>query len=454
MRFKPLNRRQVLRGLLAGSAVHFSLPLLECMLNTHGTALADTGMAIPKRFGMWFWGVGAMPNYWQLSSTGTGWTPSEGLAALAPVRDYVSVIANTSHTVVPVVHYGGQAYLLTGRYNPTGSDQQTSQYGSPGGPSVDQIVAQAWKGKTPINSIVVGVSEAFQGSCCGFPPTQASWLDNNVPNHHEFSLVGLYKQLFGANSAGQASASARAHYVLRQQTILDAVGKDLAALQTKVGKADKIRLEAHAQAVRDIETSINSTVGSQCKTPSAPAELDISPNHELLSERNRAFCDMIAVALACDLTRVFTVQFTGRENDCIFWQVGATQGTHTLSHNADPASINVMNKAFAFTMGEFAYLLQKLRDTPEGSGNLLDHSCIYATSCIGNPVSHSYDRDLLLMLAGGASGALKPGISYRASSEKSTSVALTALRAVDVQTNSFGSDGLESTNHISGLTNF
>jgi len=158
--------------------------------------------------------------------------------------------------------------------------------------------------------------------------------------------------------------------------------------------------------------------------------------------------------LACDVTRVFNVQFTGRENDCVFWQVGATQGTHTLSHNGDPASIELLNKAFSFTMGEFAYLLQKLRDTPEATGNLLDHSCIYATSCVGNPVSHSYDRDLLLMLAGGASGALKPGIHYKANAEMSTSVGLTALRSVDVKTDSFGSDGLQTTNHIGALTNF
>jgi len=447
VRFKPINRRQVLRGFVAGAAVHCALPLLECMLNSQGTALAQSGAPIPKRFGTWFWGVGAMPDHWRLGSTGAGWSPSAGLAALAPVRDYVSVISNTRHTVVPVVHYGGQAYLLTGRYNPKGSDQQTSQYGAPGGPSVDQIVAKAWKGSTPIDSVVVGVSEAYQGSCCGLPPTQSSWTADNVPNHHEFSLTSLYKQLFGA-------ANASAHDILKHRSVLDSVGKDLAALQAKVGKADKIRLEAHAQAVRDIENGIAKSASSQCKAPPAPTEFAINPTHELISERNRAFSDMIVMALACDVTRVFNVQFTGRENDCVFWQVGATQGTHTLSHNGDPVSIDLLNKAFSFTMGEFAYLLQKLQGTPEATGNLLDHSCIYATSCVGNPVSHSYDRDLLLMLAGGASGALKPGIHYKASAEMSTSVALTALRSVDVKTDSFGSDGLETTRHIGALTNF
>ena len=445
MRFKALDRRKLLRGMVSGSLVSFGLPLLDSMMNNHGTALANN-QPLPKRFGLWFWGVGAMPDYWRLSNTGLGWVPSDGLSALQPVKDYVSIISNTRHPAVPVVHYGGQAYLLTGRYNKNGSDQQTNQYGSPGGPSVDQIVAKAWKGKTPIDSLVVGVSSAYQGSCCGLPPTQTSWIDNNVPNHHEFSLTGLYKKLFGA-------ASDNLHDALQKRSILDAVRGDLSALQSRVGKADKLRLDAHAQAVRDIEVGIDKLAASQCTPPPAPQDLEILPTKEPLSERNRLFTDMIAVALSCDLTRVFTVQFTGRENDTVFWQVGATQGTHTLSHNGDRASIDKLNQAFKFTMGEFGYLLEKFKNTPDGNSNLLASSCIYATSCIGNPVSHSYDRDLLLMIAGGAQGALKPGIHYRAGFEMSSAVALTALHAVDVKLPAFGSDGMESSRPIGALLN-
>ncbi|MEN9835469.1 MAG: hypothetical protein RL011_1662 [Pseudomonadota bacterium] len=446
MRTKSLNRRQILRGLVSGTAVTMGLPLLEAMLNVNGTALADGGSPLPKRFGLWFWGVGAMPNHWRLTQTGRGWTPSAGLAPLQSVRDYVSVISNTRHPQVPVVHYGGQAYLLTGRYNRNGSDQQTNAYGSPGGPSVDQIVAKSWKGRTPIDSVVVGVSGAYQGSCCSILPTQASWLDNNVPNYHEFSLTAFYNKLFGASEANR-------HEALRRRSILDAVGGDLKSLHRRVGKADRIRLESHSQSVRDIELGIDKFAANQCTPPAAPTDLPLEPTKEPLSERNRLFADMIAVALSCDLTRVFTVQFTGRENDTIFWQVGATQGTHTLSHNGDAASIAKLNEAFTYTMGEFAYLLEKLKNTQDGTSNLLDSSCIYATSCIGNPVSHSYDRELLMMIAGGARGALNPGIHYRAGTEFSSAVALTALRAVDVGIPSFGSDGMESTQPLRQLVN-
>lgn len=52
-----ITRRTVLRGLLGGSAFTLGLPLLEPMLNSHGTALAQ-GIALPKRYGLFFWGGG------------------------------------------------------------------------------------------------------------------------------------------------------------------------------------------------------------------------------------------------------------------------------------------------------------------------------------------------------------------------------------------------------------
>lgn len=55
------NRRRVLRGILNGGAVTVALPLLNCFLNTNGTALAATGASVPNVFGTWFWGCGLTP---------------------------------------------------------------------------------------------------------------------------------------------------------------------------------------------------------------------------------------------------------------------------------------------------------------------------------------------------------------------------------------------------------
>ena len=64
-----ISRRALLRGAIGGSVVGLGLPLLEPMLNSHGTALA-AGAGLPKRYGLFFWGEGLPPNYRHNASTG------------------------------------------------------------------------------------------------------------------------------------------------------------------------------------------------------------------------------------------------------------------------------------------------------------------------------------------------------------------------------------------------
>ena len=66
-----LSRRTVLRGIASGAAASIALPVLECMLNDHGTALAQ-GAPLPKRFGVWFWGNGTVPGGWAPAVVGDG----------------------------------------------------------------------------------------------------------------------------------------------------------------------------------------------------------------------------------------------------------------------------------------------------------------------------------------------------------------------------------------------
>ena len=79
------SRRGFLRGVVQGSAVFVGLPLLERMLNGNGTALACGG-AIPKRFGIFYWGNGNNPSRWVPSSDGADYALSEQLAPLANMK--------------------------------------------------------------------------------------------------------------------------------------------------------------------------------------------------------------------------------------------------------------------------------------------------------------------------------------------------------------------------------
>src|SRR4051812_11785900 len=90
-RSSSLHRRTVLRGLLGGAAVTIGLPALEIFLNDGATAYAD-GEPFPRRFGIFFWGNGILPNRWIPEGTGPDWALSPLLAPLQPVKEHVSVI--------------------------------------------------------------------------------------------------------------------------------------------------------------------------------------------------------------------------------------------------------------------------------------------------------------------------------------------------------------------------
>ena len=446
---KLMDRRTMLRGLVAGATVGLGMPILESMLNTSGTALA-AGTALPKRFGMFFWGVGAFPATWQPTQVGATYTLPTALQALAPVSKYVNVLSkmNIPSAATGASHYCGQGWMVSGAWDSAGHDEVSSKFGSPGAASVDQQVAKAWKGKTRLDSVVVGVSRAMQADQVPFPSNarHASWLADNTPNYHEFSLKNFYNTLFTSNSVD-------VHSALQQKSILDVVSSDMATLRARLGTADQGRLDAHAQSVRDIETRLLQFGNGTCAAPSAVADNDGTANHEPLQERSRLFADMIAVALSCDITRVFTMQFTPRETDTVFWQVGATEGQHIMSHSTGtPGYRAILDKILGFTMGEFSYLLQKLAGTPEGAGNVLDNCAIYATSCIGDPAAHSYGGDLMILTAGNAGGSLKSGMHYRGNGQELvTQVPLTLMRSVGVNAANFGAGPLATTTSLPAL---
>ena len=93
--FNRLSRRQIMRGMLAGSAVTVALPMLECALNVNGTAFAS-GRPLPTRFITWFWGLGANPGQWEPKEAGSlaGQSLGPELAALEPVKDKINIFTN------------------------------------------------------------------------------------------------------------------------------------------------------------------------------------------------------------------------------------------------------------------------------------------------------------------------------------------------------------------------
>ena len=86
-----INRRTLLRGMLAGSAVSIALPPLEAFLNINGTAYAS-GSSFPKRFGLFFWGNGMHIDRWTPTTDGTDYDLPEQLIPLTSVKERMTLI--------------------------------------------------------------------------------------------------------------------------------------------------------------------------------------------------------------------------------------------------------------------------------------------------------------------------------------------------------------------------
>ncbi len=428
-----LSRRTLLRS----AAATVALPLLDGMLNDTGTALAEGG-ALPKRLGTFFWGNGVRPDRFVPQGSADSWTLSEELMPLSSVKDYISVLTGMRMMFEGTSHHRGRGGMLAGAYDP-----DVDTYGRVDGPSIDQIAAVAWDGLTPFRSLELGISMRAKGGVnANYASGGTSWSGPGQRVPAEFSPLALFDRLFGTQFDGQDETALK-ELALRQ-SILDTVNEDAKSLRARLGQVDKVRLDAHLDGIRQLELALASA-DHACVKPVTPVDPEVDLGHELLDERNQLMAGILARALACDLTRAFSYEYMGMQADTIFWQVGATEGSHVLTHDdrnlADvlQPQYERVNDVVVFVMGQLAYLLERLKEIPEGDGTLLDNCCIMATSEVNDGTKHSYDS-MPLIIAGKAGGALRSNYHYVTSEENTSKALLTCLRAVGLPLTEFGKD--------------
>lgn len=435
---RTLDRRTVLRGMLGGAAATIALPALDAMLNPHGEAWADGG-ALPDRFGVWFWGNGVRPDRWVPSGT-TGWTPSDELAPLAALVPFVSVVSGCEVKTATHPHHSGMTAVMTGqRYHQLGTTRDTivTTFAAQ---SVDQLAADWMAGLAPFRSLELGVTR-FRGTDEGSTFEHLSHNGPNSPNPAEYEPSRLYDRLFGLPADPQRD--------LVRQSVLDSVQGQVRLLERRVGAADRVRLEQHLESVRALELRLGASAGA-CTFSDRPGSFPDRDGREQITERNAAMSELLTLALACDLSRVFSVLFSTAGSGAVFWEVGATEGLHGTCHT-EALPQPIVHAATTQTMGYLAHLLQRLADTPEGTGSVLDRCSILCTTELTDGYTHS-NADFPLLIAGKGGGRLRGGVHYRSPSAQSVSDAvLTALRGAGVDLPSFGADAGLSTSPISAL---
>jgi hypothetical protein len=158
------------------------------------------------------------------------------------------------------------------------------------------------------------------------------------------------------------------------------------------------------EIVRRIQLAANSQGDEDLKLPARPAGVPFD-----YEEHVKLMYDLMTLAFQADITRVISFMVSREVTARTYPQVGVFEGHHSVSHHANRAEkIEQNRKIQTYNVGAFAHLLERMRDTPDGDGSLLDHSLLLYGSNMSNSNAHDH-FPLPNVVIGGANGKMRGG---------------------------------------------
>jgi Protein of unknown function (DUF1552) len=438
---KHLSRRALLRGL----GVSLALPLLDSMVPAQ-TPLHKTAAVPRTRFAAieMVHGAagstidGAEKHYWSPEKTGSDFEISPTLRSLEPYRDYLTIVSDTDLNNAAALaaneegadHTRSSAVFLTAAHPKMteGSDIFL-------GASIDQIYARKAGQETPLPSIQLCIEDvgSLSGACgygysCVYANT-ISWASPTQPLPMEIDPRVAFERLFGDGATPAERLARRAD----DRSILDIITNEVARLQKGLDPSDRRRLTDYLDDVREIERRIQkvekyNASGEGRALPEAPVGVPDS-----FEEHVKLMFDLQAVAFMTDTTRVTSFKLSRDVSSRVYPESGVKAPFHALSHHGEnPATIAQFAKLNEYHVSRTAYFIDKLKNTPDGDGNLLDHSLVLYGSPMGDSHVHNHKR-VPIFLAGKANGQLKGNTHFRAAAGTPTAnVLLTLLHKLGV----------------------
>ncbi len=412
---KKLSRRTVLRS-MGGVAV--SLPWLEAMgpVTAWSNEPAAPGKTVPNRMAFIYVPNGKNMDDWTPKAEGTDFELPAILQPLASVKDKLLVLSGLTADKARAHGDGGGdharalASFLTGAQarKTDGTDIRV-------GVSVDQIAASRIGEKTRLASLEIGCEQgAMAGNCdsgysCVYSSTM-SWRSATQPLPKEVNPKLVFERLFA--SAPDAN---RAKRDARRKSILDFVSQDSKDLTGRLGRNDVRKLDEYFSAIRDIELRIERAEKlPPIKAPDYAAPAGIPAAYD---EHIRLMCDLVVLAFQADVTRVVSFVLANEGSNKPYPFIDVPEGHHDLSHHGgDDAKKAKIRQINLFHTKQLAYLLEKLKSTPEGDGSLLDHAMVAYGSGNSDGNAHNHDN-LPILVAGGGCGTLKTGRHIRYTNE-------------------------------------
>jgi hypothetical protein len=340
---------------------------------------------------------GERPGYWTPAKVGANFEMSPILEPLSAYRDELTVISELCHPVDG--HAVTVAAWLSGSIpkRTVGEDVLANT-------TIDQVLAKKIGRDTVFPSLEVA-TEDFTGYIGGCDPAYActylntlSWKSPTQPLPMEINPRVLFERMFGRPGTAQQ----RLARMRTGRSILDSVMEDVKDLQLDLSTKDRNRLSDYLEHVRETEARIQRAERQSTTTiavPDAPIGIpDSFPEHIALQ------FELIALAYAADLTRVFTFMLSRDVTQRTYPEIGITEPHHALSHHmGDESKKQLLVKLNRYHVGMFEKFLARLRATPDGDGTVLDHSMILFGSGMSESQNH-YRIDLPTLLVGGFKG--------------------------------------------------
>jgi hypothetical protein len=420
---RQMRRRELLQA-LGGIGL---VPLLQA-----GARGQAAGQPI-RRLLVFYTPNGTVIPQWRPRGAETGFTVGRILAPLEPWRSKLLILGGVDMALADAGfgshHTRGIGGLLTGRPILMGNFRSAGPptAGWASGVSIDQHIARAVGASSRFRTLELGVQVidaevrgriSYQGASQPLPPMESPYdafdrvFAGGNPAPGPTPAPGQPSSLPGGSDPRAERLRAQ------RRSVLDFLGQELGAVRAWVSADDRARLDAHLESVRDIERRLTPAGGGAgpgpvtpagCQMPMVGSRMDVAAAANMPAV-GKLQMDLAAAALACDLTRVITLQWTHAESNQSFPFIGVPGQHHAMSHagDTDAAAQENLTKINVWYAEQLKYLLDRLAQYREGDATLLDNSVVLWANEVGKGNNHAH-RDLPFLLAGGAGGRLRTG---------------------------------------------
>lgn len=430
---KHLSRRTFLRG----AGVGVGLPLLQAMIPA---AVAEelTAARPQPRYGFVYTPHGVILKHWVPETVGRDFALQTILSPLAPFRDQLTILSNLAmrpDNVAGSGHATSNSTFLSGAFakDTRGADVEA-------GTTIDQIIAAKIGQDTPLPSLELAIEDNSNmiGICdgqssCTYLDTM-SWSSPTTPLPMQINPRVVFERMFGSGGTPEE----RIARIRDDKSLLDGVMGAAMNLKRGLGPEDRERIASYLENLREVERRIANleqrATDERLDVPDAPVEIP-----ELYEDHVGLMFDLQLLAYQTDTTRVTSFMMSRELNNRSYPQIGVPGQHHAISHHGyKPEQEAQHAKINTYHVSLFAKHLEKMRNTPDGAGSLLDHTLILYGSGMGDGNVHSKDP-ISPLLVGGANGRVQGGQHIQL--PKSTPIAnllVSILNAADIPQESIG----------------